>query len=387
MTTRAKWKNRLVGFVLIGPINYTGKEKVTMKITWWVIVCVSLIAVGCAKNGSETNGYENGSYEAFGLDSARINELITRIENRTYANIHSLLIMKNGSMAVERYFSGYGPEQLHMLQSVTKSFTSAMIGIALDKEIIAGTETRILDFFGQYTAIANMNDWKRAIRINDILTMRTGVDYSEGYDGSPHSVLSRLPRGWDLFYLNRPMSAAPGTVFNYDSGGVILLSAILHNACGMHADVFADQFLFPQLGITQKRWFRNAEGHPHTGGGLSLLPRDMAKFGQLYLSKGRWQGRQLVPESWVERSFEKSVAIDQWGTNIVGYGYLWWIFRPANRSTTHEFIYAAMGAYGQYIFVIPEYDMVVVVTSGTVRDAEFANPQNFLYSHILDAVR
>jgi CubicO group peptidase (beta-lactamase class C family) len=358
-----------------------------MKITWWAIVCVSLIAVGCAKNGSETNGYENGNYEAFGLDSARINELITRIENRTYANIHSLLIMKNGSMAVERYFSGYDPEQLHMLQSVTKSFTSAMIGIALDKEIIAGTETRILDFFGQYTDIANMNDWKRAIRINDILTMRTGVDYSEGYDGSPHSVLNSLPRGWDLFYLNRPMSAAPGTVFNYDSGGVILLSAILHNACGMHADVFADQFLFPQLGITQKRWFRNAEGHPHTGGGLSLLPRDMAKFGQLYLSKGRWQGRQLVPESWVERSFEKSVAIDQWGTNIVGYGYLWWIFRPANRSTTHEFIYAAMGAYGQYIFVIPEYDMVVVVTSGTVRDAEFANPQNFLYSHILDAVR
>lgn len=357
-----------------------------MKKYLWLIFCIVLMGISCKENGSENNGAENGSYEAFGLDSAKINELIARIENRTYPRIHSLLIVKDDSLAVERYFAGYSPERTHTLQSVTKSVTSAIAGIALEKGYIADTDQKILDFFPQYTNLQNLNEWKKEIRIRDILTMRTGVDYSEGYDGSPHSQLNSLSSGWDLFYLNRPMAAAPGTVFNYDSGGVILLSAIFHNACGMHADAIADLYLFPRLGITQREWIKNGEGHPHTGGGLSLLPKDMAKFGRLYLHKGRYEGQQVVPESWVERSFTRSVSLDGWGPHIVGYGYLWWIFRPANRSRTHEYVYAAMGAMGQYIFIVPEYSMVVVVTAGTTSDEEFSNPQNFLYSHILDAI-
>lgn len=362
------------------------KKEFCMKTYWLIIVCILLAGIGCRENGSENNQTEQESYEQFGLDSARINELITRIEDRVYPHIHSLLICKADRLAVEKYFAGYTRDRLHMLQSVTKSVTSAIVGISLEKRFIADTDAKILDFFPQYTNLENLNEWKKEIRIRNILTMRTGVEYSEGYEGSPHSRLNRLASGWDLFYLNLPMTAAPGTVFNYDSGGVILLSAILHNACGMHADTIVEQHLFPQLGITQWQWIENAEGHPHTGGGLYLLPVDMAKFGSLYLHKGRHEDRQVVPESWVNRSFEKSVSIDSWGPNIVGYGYLWWIFRPANRSRTREYVYAAMGAYGQYIFIVPEYDMVVVVTAETAADGEFTNPQNFLYSHILDAV-
>jgi CubicO group peptidase (beta-lactamase class C family) len=360
-----------------------------MKKYFWIILCLAMIGNGCRGSGENGNNEKESkeSYDQFGLDSARINELIERIGNRTYANIHSLLIIKNDTLVLEKYFSNTGPQSLHTLQSVTKSFTSAITGIALEKGYITGSDEKILGFFPQYTNLQNLNEWKKEIRIRDILTMRTGVEYSEGYDGSPHSRLNGLSRGWDLFYLNLPMAAAPGTVFNYDSGGVILLSAIMHNACGMHADAIADLYLFPQLDITQKQWIKNKEGHPHTGGGLYLLPRDMAKLGQLYLDKGRYNGRQVVPENWVEQSYAMSVQISDWGPNIVGYGYLWWIFRPANRSRTGEYVYAAMGAYGQYIFVVPEYDMVVAVTAQTANDTEFMNPQNFLYSHVLDAVR
>ena len=329
---------------------------------------------------------EGEKYEAFGLDSVMINELVTGIEDGRYPKIHSLLILKDDQVALEKYFRGYGPTTPHTLQSVTKSVTSALIGIALQTGIIASTEEPILRFFPQYATLDHMNDWKRSICIQDILTMRTGVDYNENGSGSPHEQLNALSSGWDLFYLNRPMLFAPGTVFNYDSGGVILLSAILRSAGGQHADALADQYLFPQLGITQGRWIKNAEGHPHTGGGLYLLPRDMLTFGKLYLDKGRVDGQQILDERWIERSFTKSVDLDGWGPHVVGYGYLWWIFRPANRSVTREYIYAAMGAMGQYIFVVPEYRMVVVVTAGARTGAEFTNPQDFLYSHILDAV-
>lgn len=324
----------------------------------------------------------------FGLDSSKIFELINRIEDRTYPELHSLLILKDDSLIIERYFNGYKRQYLHILQSVTKSFTSAMIGIALERGLLKSIDAKILDFFPQYTNIENMNGWKREIKIKDLLTMRSGTDYSEGFPNSPHDQLNKLKRGWDIFYLNRPMLGEPGTNFNYDSGGVILLSAILKSIYGSHADVFADQYLFPNLEITKKVWYKNEEGHPHTGGGLSLMPIDMIKLGMLYLHKGMWKGKQVVPESWVNKSFEMHVNLEPVFRDpyIRGYGYLWWILKPATKSRTNQYVYAAMGALGQYIFVIPEYNMVVAVTGGTSSDANYRNPQKFLYDYILDAV-
>ena len=350
-----------------------------------IFFCMALFSVSCKDSSTGTDSAQ-GNLEEFGLNSSKINNLVQLIENKTYPKIHSLLIVKNDSLILEKYFNGYTGSMMHTIQSVTKSFTSAIMGISLEKGFYSGTEAKILDYFSNYTSLENMNDWKREIKIKDLLTMRSGVDYTEGYDGSPHSMLNNLSRGWDLYYLNRPMHAAPGTAFNYDSGGVILLSALLNNACGMHADVIANQYLFPQLGITQKTWYRNSEGHPHTGGGLYLLPRDMAKFGRLYLNKGKWNGLQVVPESWVNKSFEMHVNLGYGEPYIRGYGYLWWILKPGPKSRTNQSVYAAIGAYGQYIFVIPEHDMVVVVTGGSVTNEEYYHPQQFLYSHILDAV-
>ncbi|MCP5046231.1 MAG: serine hydrolase, partial [bacterium] len=226
-----------------------------------------------------------------------------------------------------------------------------------------------------------------AIRLKDLLTMRSGTDYHERGSNSPHHRLNRLSRGWDRFYLNRPMVKQPGTHFQYDSGAVIIMSSLLKSRTGKHADVFAEKYLFKPLEIVDKSWFKNSEGHPHTGGGLYLKPLDMAKFGQLYLQNGKWQGKQVVPEKWVKESIGKHVTLHKRKEGVTGYGYLWWILAPDPKGAGKENIYAAMGFMAQYIFVIPEYDMVVVVTGHTNSSADQNKPIRFLYSHILPAVR
>ncbi|MCP4727217.1 MAG: serine hydrolase [bacterium] len=331
------------------------------------------------------NGWQLSTPEEQGLDSAELEELKRMIVvERRYPNVHSILIVRNGYLAFEEYFGGYNLNRLHMLQSVSKSFTSAVMGIAIERGIIKSVDEKILDFFPNIDDIENLDDRKRSISLKDLLTMRSGTDYNENGSGSPHYRLNELKTGWDRFYLNRPMVSNPGTRYQYDSGGVILMSAILKNLTGSHADGFMKEHLFEPLGIENFRWFKNQEGHPHTGGGLNLRPRDMAKFGLLYLRKGKWGDRQIVPEWWVEESFKMHVEFgnNRWAKEI-GYGYLWWVQPPDPDGDGEQNIFAARGAYGQFIFIIPEHDMVVVVTSRGRTNAEYRDPILFLYSHIL----
>jgi len=196
-----------------------------------------------------------------------------------------------------------------------------------------------------------------------------------------------LTTGWDKFYLDRPMLQPPGTGFLYDSGGVILISAMLKNRTGMHAAEYAERFLFNPLGIEKKTWMRNQQGHSHAGGGLALTARDTAKFGLLYLKNGRWGNEQVVPEEWVRESLQTHVDLTVAGQPPSGYGYLWWILAPDPRGNGGQAIYAARGRYGQYIFVVPEHDMVVVVYAMIPSVTDQNKPIEFFYDNILPAVR
>ncbi len=196
-------------------------------------------------------------------------------EGEEFPNLHSLLVVRNGYLVIEEYFGGHDADDLHDLQSVTKSFTSAAVGIAVGGGKIKGVDARVLGFFPDAAGIDNLNDRKRAITIENLLTMRSGTDYHESSPGSPHHQLNALTHGWSEFYLSRPMVSDPGTKFQYDSGGVILLSAILEARTGQHGDALLDERLFKPLGIETSWWFKNSEGHPHTGGGLRLRPRDI----------------------------------------------------------------------------------------------------------------
>jgi CubicO group peptidase (beta-lactamase class C family) len=323
-----------------------------------------------------------------GLDAGRLNELVRSIrEGKKFPRLDSLLIVRRGHLVVVEYFRGYHAGKTHTLQSVSKSFMSALVGIAIRQGKFKGVKEKMMDFFPGIKP-EHMDDRKAAIRLKDLLTMRSGTDYNEKTRNSPHHQLNRLERGWDRFYLNRPMVTQPGTVFLYDSGAVIIMSSMLKNRSGMHADGFAEKYLFKPLDIHKVKWFKNQEGHPHTGGGLHLRPLDMAKFGQLFLQKGKWQGKQVVPEKWVEQSTAKHVVLNEHRKQgVTGYGYLWWILAPDPEGAGKEHIYAAMGFMAQYIFVIPEHDMVVVVTGETYSREDQNKPIEFLYSHILPAVK
>jgi CubicO group peptidase (beta-lactamase class C family) len=337
---------------------------------------------------SETWEWPLSTPEKQQLDPEPLAELVSLIrEGQRYPRLHSLLVIRHGYLVVEEYFGGHQRNKIHMLQSVTKSFTSALVGIAISKGEFKGVNEKILDFFPDMTGIANRDERKESIRLQDLLTMRSGSDYNENGPDSPHFQLNRQPRGWDKFYLDRPMLRMPGTHFLYDSGGVILMSAMLKNRTGMHADQYAEKYLFKPLQIVQKYWFRNQEAHPHTGGGLNLKSRDTAKFGLLYLQKGRWGKEQIVPEDWITESFIKRVDFGSTGGRTIGYGYLWWILSPDPDGNGKDYIYAAMGFKAQYIFIIPEHDMVVVVNGDTRSRVDQRNPIEFLYTHILKSVQ
>jgi CubicO group peptidase (beta-lactamase class C family) len=322
-----------------------------------------------------------------GLDGRKLAELVAAIrKGELLPRLHALLIVRQGHLVLEEYFRGWKADQVHTLQSVSKSFTSALVGMAIARGEFKSVEEKVLDFFPGMKGIANMDERKASMRLEDILTMRTGTDYDESGPDSPHWHLNRLTSGWDKFYLDRPMLAPPGTVFRYDSGGVILLSAMLKNRTGMHAHEYADRHLFQPLGIVNKFWAKNLEGHTHAGGGLALTGRDTAKFGLLYLNGGRWGDVQVVPEDWVRESLKMHVDLTVPGQPPSGYGYLWWVFAPDPRGTSGQYVYAARGRFGQYIFVVPEHEMVVVL--GDAKDsAGMGKPIEVFYDRILTAVR
>jgi len=296
------------------------------------------------------------------IDTAAVGRLVREIRAGQHGMVHSLLVVRSGELVVEEYFNGSHAEDVHTLQSVSKSVASALVGIAIDQGVLGSVQDRVLDYFPAWRDGLDDDPRRARMRLDDILTMRTGVDYTEGFAGSPHSQLNALATGWDRFWLERPMRAEPGTTYNYDSGGVIAISGMFRERTGAHADVYAAEHLFAPLGITTWRWARNQEGHPHLGGGLQLRARDIARFGLLYLQGGRWGARQLVPAAWVAASLAERVHFPTPLRHFTGYGYLWWRMAPVQGNA--EPVHVAAGNLGQFIFVAPEHQAVVVFTAG-----------------------
>jgi CubicO group peptidase (beta-lactamase class C family) len=322
-----------------------------------------------------------------GLDGKALAELADQIRTgEVCPNLHALLVVRHGVLVLEEYFNGWKRDELHTLQSVSKSFTSALVGIAIARGEFKGVDEKVLDFFPDMRDIANMDERKASMRLKDLLTMRSGTDYHEEGPDSPHAQLNKLGRGWDKFYLDRPMVQAPGTGFQYDSGGVILISAMLKNRTGLHAMKYAERHLFGLLGIETYFWWANAEGHSHAGGGLNLTARDTAKLGQLYLNNGCWGDKQVVPEEWVRESCSMHVDLTGPGQPPSGYGYLWWIGAPDPRGNGRQYISIARGRFGQFIFIAPEHDIVVVILSVPREGDNPCNYMSLFYDRILAAV-
>ena len=300
-----------------------------------------------------TSGWATSTPEEQGMSSTVLEDVYDQVRNAG-EHIRSLIVVRHGFIVAEEYFTPqlYDINTPHILYSVTKSIVSCLIGIAIDKGFIDNTSQRLIDFFPGRT-IANMSVWKEQITLENVLMMRSGFQWNEdNYNEYNDFFAMRDSDDWAQYVLDRPMAYEPGSVFYYNSGNSHLLATIINVTTGMSPLAFADEYLFGPLGITQRFWSTDPQGINFGGSSLALTPRNMAKFGLLYLNNGTWDEQQIVSSEWVSSS-NHGLATPY---TMTSYGYQWWI------DDYHNW-YSARGYNGQFIYVIPEHDIVIVFTS------------------------
>lgn len=278
-------------------------------------------------------------------------------------DLRSCLISRNGRLLFEFYRNRHVPEETAKVNSCTKSFLSALICIAMDQGILPGPKTPIAQFFPRLAA--DPDPRKREITLEHLLTMTAGFQWTEFGGQKSFPRMTRSPH-WIGFVLDQPMSETPGDRMEYNSGVSQLLSAILTQAAGVKTARYAETNLFGPLGIEDYKWEADPQGI-HTGGyGLWLRPSDMLKFGQLYLQLGRWEQEQLISSERVKHSVQPSIPAN--APNRGFYGWHWWTDtyeaeadEDGHGSPAFGYFYAR-GYGGQFIYVVPVLETVVVLT-------------------------
>jgi len=335
--------------------------------------------------------WNTASVESVGISPKPISDLLKQIRNGAIPNMHSLLIVKNNTLVVDEYFNGSHRDDVHTQQSVTKSVTSLLTGIAMHQEDIQATDGVVNLFQSKYPVIDQLDDFKNDLTWADLLSMRTGMAWNENpYEGSPLQTLNQSSGDWVKFVLDQPMERKPGTFFRYNSGAAILLGGMIRESTGMSTDAFARENLFEKIGIENARWYRSPYDQlPHTGGGLLLRSRDMANIGQLVLNEGKWDGNQVVPKTWIDQ-IKIRLTQTRRGYYHAWYSYMWWIlpYEKNNvNSPASDDIITASGAGGQWIFIVPRHNLVVVVTANAQNGEQELAPVEFLYSVIVPACK
>ena len=354
-----------------------------------VAVIAGLLSSGCgeatdppyAAPEATGDGLATGQPADYGVRMKSVADLIERIQAGSYVNIHSLLVLRKDTLVVEEYFPGmsdggvdvaYDRDTLHTLRSVTKSVNAILIGIAVDQGLIGSVDDPIASYLPEYADIF-ADPRKRAIRVRDLLSMTAGLQWDEWTVpySDPRNDVARMNGVPDpvRYVLERPLVADPGQAFVYSSGVSDTLGLILQNASGLRPDLFAERHLFSTLGITRYYWSRYPNGFVRTNGGLYLRPRDMAKIGLLYLNRGSWGPQRVVSEDWVAEC-TRAQAPEFSGAHERGYGFQWWLdrFAPPGRSLVTGF--GGRGRGGQFVFVVPDTDLVVVFTGWNDNELE-----------------
>ena len=296
-------------------------------------------------------GWTTGAPEDVGIETKAVEQLVRAVIAGEAGALHSLLLFRDGKLVVEEYFHGWDADDLHRLASATKSVSSLLVGIAIDRGEIEGVEAPLLELVPEWAASAG-DGWE-AVQLEHLLTMSMGLDWND------EQARQFTPPGEDRFadVLARDVASDPGTQWRYVSRNMNLLAPIIVHATGKYADIYAAEHLFGPLGIDIWDWEENKyEGHPGMSGTLMMRPRDMAKLGQLVLEGGFWDRQAVVSPEWIRES-------SQFHMNppfADGYGYLWWLFdEPAPGGVVY-----ANGMGSQFIAVVPDFNLVLVTTGG-----------------------
>lgn len=325
------------------------------------------------------DGIVIGSFGSSGLNKKDIQEMVDKVVDESYPDIHSILLFRDNKLILEEYFYEYNRNDLHQLRSATKSFISALVGIAASQGLIKNLDEPIFNYFPEYAAGGDPR--KNNITIRQLLTNTSGFDCDIN-DTNSVSDETRMGNSddWVKYTLQLPVKDTPGVKGKYCSGNAIVLGKLVEKVSRTTLDEYAEKNLFKPLGIKNFKWnFKPDLSSAETFCQLYLRPRDMAKFGLLYLNKGQWQGKQIIPEEWVRESITAHSNIN--GTD---YGYLWWLQWLNAGGLKYDGV-AAKGNGGQRIYLFPAYNFMAVITSGRYNAQSHAD--EMLINHVLPSLR
>lgn len=339
------------------------------------------------------DGWERQTPAAAGFDTARLQALLARMMNGE-TNLHGLILERHGHLVVEAYRRGpdrtvyslfarnrdFGPTIRHDTRSVGKSVLSLLLGIARQQGKVGSLGTPAMDFYPEYAELATPE--RRAITLEHLLTMSSGLDWREGGAGRDDEHRLFWKGSPSHYALSRPIATPPARTWNYNSGGTAVLADILTRATQMPLRDFARRNLFEPLGISDWEWVGDLHGRPMAFTGLRLRPRDLAKIGRMTLDHGRWRGRQVVPADWIVASWQPRITT---GISDFHYGYQWWLGTVAWQGRSLSWS-AAFGNGGQRLFLVPELDLAVVITAGAYGDPQAAPRVNAFFREIVATV-
>ncbi len=311
-----------------------------------------------------TAGWQTSTPEEQGLDSGKLADMLAFLGDQGFL-VHGAVLVRHGRLVLEAYASPWGPDKPHHTYSCAKSITSALLGIAIQDGAVAGVDQTLSALFPAGALGAGMGD--RTLR--DLLTMTSGI-------GEPQNPPAGEERSWLRYALATPADRPAGK-FRYSNVSAHMVLDAVARAAGKPAPEYAREKLFRPLGIEAADFGTDGKGAFDGGDRLSLTPRDMAKLGYLYLRKGAWNGRQLLPAGWVELSTRKHVETpgEMLGKN--GYGFFWWMEDFGG--------YSALGYGAQYIFVVPDRDLVAVFTADMPNDFDIL--RQMMKTFVLPAIR
>lgn len=363
----------------------------------------------CGKPTAEADGWQIATPNEMGVDAARLCSLNEWLARSTMVNVHAVLVARRGKLLYEAYFTGrderwgsnlgeiaHTAEMPHDVRSISKSVVSLLFGIALDRHLVASIDDPVVDYFPDYADLRTTE--KDRIQLQHLLTMTSGIEWDEerSYRDPKNSEIMMI-RSSDpyRFVLSQAVKSEPGKVWNYSGGSTQLLAGVLERKTGQPLAEFASEALFAPLGITEFEWVKMpANGEAAAASGLRLRPRDMAKLGELVLENGVWNGHRIVSEEWIKESTK--ARVDAWDTNR--YGYQWWSGESnfgrsgeskfgLNDSRNTSWV-AGRGLGGQRIYVVRDYDLVVVITAGLYDSgSQDVSVRDILNNYVLPAIR
>lgn len=287
---------------------------------------------------------------AEGIDLARLEAGVEALEN---SSLFSVLVVRNDSLVFEEYFNGSARSSSNNVHSASKSVLGAALAIAVERGDIPSLDTRVSDVLPEY--FTGSESSRSAITLRDLMTMSAGLSWTE--DETEYKIESSTD--WVAAVLGQRMASTPGTSFTYSTGNTHVLSAIIQRATGMGTCEFVHQYLFSPMNVTAEHWGRDPQGVSSGGYNLYLTPRELAKFGLLMLHDGTWKGQQLVPAKYIQEAQRTVFDVDA----TTSYGELFWVRTIAGHKT-----FFAWGWGGQFIYVIPDEDLVLVITQNTSDD-------------------